>query len=80
VVVDPSHACGRRDFVLPLARAAIAAGADGVMVEVHEDPRRALSDAVQSLTPEMFAELMEELRRLLPAVRRRTRGSLAGRT
>lgn len=70
VIVDPSHAAGRRDIVIPLARAAVAAGADGIMVEVHADPHKALSDGAQSLTFEMFAELMEELRIITPAVRR----------
>jgi 3-deoxy-7-phosphoheptulonate synthase len=70
VVVDPSHAAGRRELVIPLARAAIAAGADGVMVEVHEDPKKALSDGAQALTPDMFEELMDELRIITPAVRR----------
>jgi len=70
VIVDPSHAAGRRDIVIPLARAAIAAGADGIMVEVHAEPKKALSDGAQSLTLEMFAELMEELRIITPAVRR----------
>lgn len=72
VVVDPSHAAGRRELVIPLARAAIAAGADGVMVEVHADPKRALSDGAQALTLDMFAELMAELRLIVPAVRRRS--------
>ncbi|MFQ5806665.1 MAG: 3-deoxy-7-phosphoheptulonate synthase [Phycisphaerae bacterium] len=70
VIVDPSHAAGRRDLVIPLARAAIAVGADGIMVEVHAQPKRALSDGAQSLTLEMFAELMAELRIITPAVRR----------
>jgi 3-deoxy-7-phosphoheptulonate synthase len=70
VIVDPSHAAGKRDLVIPLARSAIAAGADGVMVEVHAEPKKARSDGAQSLTPEMFAELMEELRIITPAVRR----------
>ena len=70
VIVDPSHAAGRRDLVIPLARAAVAAGADGIMVEVHATPNKALSDGAQSLTPEMFAELMEELRIIAPAVQR----------
>jgi 3-deoxy-7-phosphoheptulonate synthase len=70
VIVDPSHAAGYRQLVIPLARAAIAAGADGIMVEVHDDPRRALSDSAQALTLEMFEELMEELRIIVPAVRR----------
>jgi len=75
VIVDPSHAAGKRDLVTPLARAAIAAGADGVMVEVHDDPKRALSDAAQALTVPMFAELMEELRIIVPAVRRGQKAS-----
>jgi 3-deoxy-7-phosphoheptulonate synthase len=70
VIVDPSHAAGRRDLVIPLARAAIAAGADGIMVEVHATPKKALSDGAQALTMEMFAELMDELRIITPAVRR----------
>jgi 3-deoxy-7-phosphoheptulonate synthase len=71
VVVDPSHAAGRRDLVAPLARAAIAAGADGVIVEVHPEPDRALSDGPQSLTPAMFARMMDELRALADALARR---------
>jgi 3-deoxy-7-phosphoheptulonate synthase len=61
VFVDPSHAAGRREIVIPLARAALAAGADGIMVEVHPDPPRALSDGQQSLTIEMFAEMMQQV-------------------
>jgi len=61
VFVDPSHAAGRREIVIPLARAALAAGADGIMVEVHPEPTQALSDGQQSLTIEMFAELMRQL-------------------
>ncbi|HXE76006.1 MAG TPA: 3-deoxy-7-phosphoheptulonate synthase [Candidatus Xenobia bacterium] len=71
VVVDPSHGTGRRDKVAPMARAAVAAGADGVMVEVHNDPEHALSDGAQSLYPEQFARLMKELRIIAPAVERR---------
>ncbi len=63
VIADPSHAAGRRDLVLPLAKAALAAGADGIMVEVHPRPDEALSDGSQSLTVEQFRELMSELRR-----------------
>lgn len=70
VIVDPSHATGNRDYVLPMARAAIAAGADGLMVEVHNEPDTALSDGSQALTIDMFEELMEELRIIIPAVRR----------
>jgi len=61
VIADPSHACGVRDLVAPLAFAAVAAGADGLMVEVHPDPERALSDGDQSLTPAQFASLMRRL-------------------
>jgi len=69
VVVDPSHATGRRDLVPPLALAALAAGADGLMVEVHPDPENALSDGPQSLTYEMFARMMEDLERVRSALR-----------
>ncbi|MDD4923525.1 MAG: 3-deoxy-7-phosphoheptulonate synthase [Dehalococcoidales bacterium] len=62
VVVDPSHAAGRRDYVIPLSRAAIAVGADGLLIEVHHDPVHALSDGMQSLFPEQFAKLMEEIK------------------
>src|SRR5439155_5788067 len=61
ILVDPSHGTGRRDKVAPLARAAIAAGADGVMIEVHNDPARALSDGPQSILPEQFAGLVRDL-------------------
>ena len=64
IVVDPSHASGRREYVIPLSRAAIAVGADGIMVEVHDDPPHALSDGIQSLYPEQFAELMKEIKSL----------------
>ncbi|CAN5305043.1 3-deoxy-7-phosphoheptulonate synthase [soil metagenome] len=69
VVVDPSHATGKRDLVPPLAAAALAAGADGVMVEVHPDPENALSDGPQSLTFEGFARMMEDLDRIRAALR-----------
>jgi len=62
VMVDPSHGVGIRDKVAPMARASIAAGADGVIVEVHHDPDRALSDGAQSLYPEQFAELVQQIR------------------
>src|SRR5690606_37891818 len=62
VIVDPSHACGVRRWVPPLARAAMAIGANGIMVEMHPDPDRALSDSAQSLTFEAFAELAGEIR------------------
>ncbi|TRZ94233.1 MAG: 3-deoxy-7-phosphoheptulonate synthase [Dehalococcoidia bacterium] len=64
IVVDPSHASGRREYVIPLSRAAIAVGANGIMVEVHHDPPHALSDGIQSLYPEQFAELMKEIKRI----------------
>jgi 3-deoxy-7-phosphoheptulonate synthase len=64
VIVDPSHAAGRRDFVIPLSKGAIAVGADGLLVEVHHDPIHALSDGTQSLYPNQFADLMNEIERL----------------
>lgn len=70
VVVDPSQAAGKRQWVPPLARAAVAAGADGLLVEVHPDPERALSDGPQQLRPEQFAQLMAELRAIAAAVGR----------
>ncbi|HEX9581698.1 MAG TPA: 3-deoxy-7-phosphoheptulonate synthase [Gemmatimonadales bacterium] len=71
IVADPSHGTGRRDKVIPMARAAVAAGADGVMVEVHPNPEQALSDGAQSLYPEQFTELMRETRVIAEAIRRR---------
>jgi 3-deoxy-7-phosphoheptulonate synthase len=70
VVVDPSHGTGKRDKVAPMARAAVAAGADGLLIEVHPDPERALSDGVQSLYPDQFAQLMKEIRAIASAVER----------
>jgi 3-deoxy-7-phosphoheptulonate synthase len=70
IIVDPSHGTGRRDKVAPMARAAVAAGADGIMVEVHNEPEKALSDGAQSLDPGQFADLMEELRLIATAVHR----------
>jgi len=70
VVADPSHATGDRDLVLPLARAAIAAGADGIMVEVHPDPENALSDGEQSLYPHQLKTLAADLTKLAPVVQR----------
>jgi len=64
VVVDPSHAAGRREYVIPLSKGAIAIGADGILVEVHNDPLHALSDGMQSLYPEQFAELVKEVEAL----------------
>jgi len=66
IMVDPSHAAGRRDLVAPLARAAAVAGADGLLVEVHHEPEKALSDGAQSLYPRQFAALMEDLKSLKP--------------
>ena len=68
VVVDPSHATGLRDKVSPMARAAIAAGADGLVIEVHHDPSKALSDGPQSLYPEQFEQLMRDLYVIAPVV------------
>ena len=70
MVADPSHGTGRRDKVAPMARAAVAAGADGLLVEVHPDPDHALSDGAQSLRPEQFEELMGQLRMIATAVGR----------
>ena len=70
IVGDPSHGTGRRDMVLPMARAAVAAGADGLIVEVHPDPDRALSDGAQTLTPQQFAEMMQQVRAIAAAVGR----------
>ena len=64
IIVDPSHAAGRGDYVIPLSRGAIAVGADGLIIEVHHDPARALSDGAQSLYPQQFEQLMQELKRL----------------
>ena len=71
ILVDPSHGTGRRDKVSPLSRAAVAVGADGLIVEVHHDPNSALSDGPQSITPEMFAELMADLRQIAPVIGRK---------
>jgi 3-deoxy-7-phosphoheptulonate synthase len=71
IIVDPSHGTGRRDKVVPMARAAVAAGADGLLVEVHPDPDHALSDGAQSLSPDQFDRLMAELRVIAPAIGRR---------
>ena len=71
IVVDPSHGTGRREKVSPLSRAAAAVGADGVIIEVHHDPDRALSDGPQSITPEMFEALIAELRSIAQVVGRR---------
>lgn len=70
ILVDPSHGTGLRDKVIPMARAAVAAGADGLLVEVHHDPDNALSDGAQSLYPEQFADLMTQLKLIAKAVGR----------
>jgi 3-deoxy-7-phosphoheptulonate synthase len=70
ILVDPSHATGKRDSVLPMARAAIASGADGILVEVHHQPETALSDGPQSIYPEQFVRMMDELERIAPVVGR----------
>ena len=74
VMADPSHGTGRRDKVAAMARAAVAAGADGLLIEVHENPERALSDGAQSLYPDQFDELMDEVRMIAPAVGRKIAG------
>ena len=70
IVVDPSHGTGKRAKVLPLSRAAVAVGADGLLIEVHDEPEHALSDGPQAILPEMFGELILQLRRLAPVVGR----------
>src|SRR5262249_24772528 len=70
ILADPSHGAGRRDMVVPRARAAVAAGADGLIIEVHCDPDHALSDGAQSLFPTQFDRLMAELRIIAPAIGR----------
>jgi 3-deoxy-7-phosphoheptulonate synthase len=70
ILVDPSHGTGRRDKVIPMARAAVAAGADGLLIEVHNEPDKALSDGAQSLYPEQFDRLMGELRVIAPVLGR----------
>ena len=70
VVVDPSHACGKAWMVERMAMAAVAAGADGLIIEVHNDPKNALCDGAQSLTPEQFARVMDRLAAVAPCVGR----------
>jgi 3-deoxy-7-phosphoheptulonate synthase len=74
VMADPSHGTGRRDKVAAMARAAVAAGSDGLLIEVHENPERALSDGAQSLYPDQFDQLMDEVRMIAPAVGRQIAG------
>src|SRR5579884_2370133 len=70
VIADPSHGTGKRDYVLPMARAAIAAGADGLLVEVHPDPDHAISDGAQTLRPDQWADLMQQVRTIASAINR----------
>jgi 3-deoxy-7-phosphoheptulonate synthase len=70
ILVDPSHGTGRRDKVAPLSRAGVAVGADGIMIEVHHQPEKALSDGPQSITPDMFGHLVGELRKIAIAIGR----------
>jgi 3-deoxy-7-phosphoheptulonate synthase len=68
IIVDPSHATGRPDLIPAMAKASVAAGADGVHVEVHDCPEKALSDGPQALLPDQFDALMKDIRRLVQAV------------
>jgi 3-deoxy-7-phosphoheptulonate synthase len=70
IIADPSHASGKRRMVLPLARASVAVGAHGLMIEVHDEPEKALSDGSQAILPDEFDQLMEEVRALAPVVGR----------
>lgn len=70
VIVDPSHGTGIRSLILPMAKAAVPVGADGIIIEVHPNPEKAFSDGAQSLMPDQFAALMDELRRYLPLEKR----------
>ncbi len=70
LIGDPSHGTGKRDYVLPMARAAVAAGADGLIVEVHPDPDRAVSDGAQTLRPDQFSEMVEQVRAIAKAIGR----------
>jgi 3-deoxy-7-phosphoheptulonate synthase len=71
ILVDPSHGTGKRDKVLPMARAAVAVGCDGILVEVHHQPEKALSDGPQSIYPDQFARMMDEIEQIAPIVHRR---------
>jgi 3-deoxy-7-phosphoheptulonate synthase len=75
MIVDPSHGTGRHDMVIPMSRAAIAAGADGLIVEVHPHPEEAFSDGEQSLTPTKFEQLLAEVRSVATAVGRKAPGA-----
>jgi 3-deoxy-7-phosphoheptulonate synthase len=70
IIVDPSHGTGKRNKVIPLSRAAVAVGADGLMVEVHHDPDHALSDGMQSIFPDQFDEMMGEIRQIAAILHR----------
>jgi 3-deoxy-7-phosphoheptulonate synthase len=80
IVADPSHGTGIRSMVTPMARAAVAAGADGIIVEVHPDPPRALSDGGQSLYPAQFAELMQQIRVIADSIGRKLNEPLGAPT
>jgi 3-deoxy-7-phosphoheptulonate synthase len=79
IVADPSHGTGHRDMVIPMARAAVAAGADGLLIEVHPNPDKALSDGAQSLYPEQFSRLMQEIRLIADAIGRKVPGPVGVR-
>lgn len=70
ILADPSHGTGKRDYVVPMARAAVAAGADGIIVEVHHDPDHAISDGAQTLRPQQFSEMMQQIRAIAAAIGR----------
>jgi 3-deoxy-7-phosphoheptulonate synthase len=78
IIVDPSHGTGLRAKVIPMARAAVAAGADGLIVEVHQNPPKAMSDGAQSLYPEQFAELMKQITVIARAIGRDLTPALGG--
>jgi len=80
IVVDPSHGTGKRNKVTPLSRAAVAVGADGLIVEVHHEPDKALSDGMQSLYPDQFDELMAQVRQIAPVVGRTVAKPVLGPT
>ena len=68
IIIDPSHSTGIAKYVSPMALASVAAGADGLIIEVHNDPKRALCDGAQSLNPEQFECLMNKIKAMLPLV------------
>ncbi len=70
VIADPSHGTGKRDYVLAMARASVAAGADGLIIEVHPDPDHAASDGAQTIRPEQFVEMMTQVRAISAAIER----------